>query len=300
MTGAAAEAPPVGIASRFARGSHSTRLVWVYLLLPGLFALSVAFLLPIANLGLQSLHLFTGPGQQAPGLTLANYVEFVSDPFYWELLGWTSALGALVVALSLTMALPVGYVLARSRSRWRGPLLLAVIAPMLVSVVIRNLGWLPILGESGVINTALLALGVVDAPLKLSNNFTGVVIGLVHALLPFMILTLATVIQRIDPAIEEASVSLGANPIETFLRVVVPIARPGIIAGSLVTFTLAISAYTTPAIMGGGRVLVMSTYVQQQIGTLLDYPTGATVSIVLLLWGAALSVLALRVGKAEV
>lgn len=294
-----AEAATVQSVGAARRGRRDARLGWLYLLLPGLAVLCLAFLLPIANLGLKSLHLFAGPGREQPGLTLENYATFLSDPFYWQLLGWTSVLGALVVTGALCLAVPMAYFLARTRSRWRGPLLLVVIAPMLISVVIRNLGWIPILGEGGAINSTLLGLGLITAPLKLSNGFTGVMIGLVHALLPFMILTLTTVFQRIDPALEEASINLGASPIATFWRIVLPIARPGIIAGSLVIFTLAISAYTTPAIMGGGGVIVMSTYVQQQIGTLVDYPTGATVSMILLLWGAALSVAALRLGKAE-
>jgi putative spermidine/putrescine transport system permease protein len=234
-----------------------------------------------------------------PGLTLANYAAFITDPFYWSLLGWTSLLGLFVVGCALALAMPVAYFLARTRTRWRAALLLLVIAPMLVSVVIRNLGWIPVLSEGGVVNSLLLALGVVSAPLRLFNNFLGVMIGLVHAFLPFLILTLTTVIQRIDPQIEEASINLGAGPLGTFWRVVLPLARPGIIAGSLIVFTLAVSAYTTPAVMGGGQVIVMSTYVQQEIGTLLDYATGATVAVVLLAWGAVLSVLALKLGKAS-
>jgi len=284
---------------RPALARRSARAAWAYLILPALGVLLVAFLLPIVNLALKSLHLFAGPGREAPALTLANYVTFVSDPFYWSLLGWTSLLGAFVVGCSLCLAFPVAYVLARTRTRWRPALLLLVIAPMLVSVVIRNLGWIPILGQSGLINSLLTAIGVIDSPLKLFNNFIGVVIGLIHAFLPFLILTLTTVIQRIDPQIEEASINLGAGPIETFWRVVLPLARPGIIAASLIVFTLAVSAYTTPTVMGGGRVIVMSTYVQQQIGTLLDYASGATVAVVLLVWGGALSVLALRFGKSE-
>ncbi len=272
---------------------------WGFLLLPALAVLAAAFLMPLANLGMKSLHLFAGPGREQPGLTLENYIAFLEDPFNWGLLGWTSLLGLLVVGISLVLGLPVAYFLARTKTRWRPVLFLLVIAPMLVSVVIRNLGWIPILSESGVVNSLLIALGLVSQPLKLFNNLAGVVIGLVHAFLPFLILTLATVIQRIDPQIEEASINLGAGPFETFCRVVLPLTRPGLIAGSLIVFTLAVSAYTTPAVMGGGRVLVMSTYVQQQIGTLLDYATGATVAIVLLVWGAFLSILALRFSKAE-
>jgi putative spermidine/putrescine transport system permease protein len=107
------------------------------------------------------------------------------------------------------------------------------------------------------------------------------------------------VIQRIPPELEEASISLGVKPLGTFWRIVLPLARPGIIAGSLLVFTLTISAYTTPAVMGGGRVIVVSTYIQQQVSTLLNYPNGATVSMVLLALVVLLSIASLRLGKTE-
>jgi putative spermidine/putrescine transport system permease protein len=146
----------------------------------------------------------------------------------------------------------------------------------------------------------LLELGVVSSPLRLINNFTGVVIGLVHALLPFMILTLTTVIQRIDADLEEAAASLGAGPWRVFWRVLLPLSLPGVVSGSLIVFTMAISAYTTPAILGGNRVLVMATYIAQQFRTVLNYPAGGTAAAILLVFAAVLTVLALRVRTEEV
>jgi putative spermidine/putrescine transport system permease protein len=270
---------------------------WGWLLVPALLMLVLVFLLPTIMLAARSLHASMGPGQESAQLQLTNYTAFLSDPFYWHLLGNTSLLGALVSGVSLALALPLSYFLARTRSRWRSPLLLIVIAPMLVSVVIRNLGWLTILGNQGLINWLLIHSGATQAPVPLINNLTGVVIGLVHALLPFMILTLTTVLQRIDPALEEASISLGVPPLMTFWRVVVPLALPGIVAGCLLVFGLTISAYTTPALMGGGRIVVMATYIQQQISTLLDYARGATASVILVVWVCALSIISMRLGK---
>jgi putative spermidine/putrescine transport system permease protein len=272
---------------------------WSWGLLPAGIVLLVAFLLPLANLALRSLHLSAGPGEEAPGLTLANYQDFVSDPFYWQLLLWTSALGALVVGVSLILAVPTAYFLARSHSRARHLLFFAVVAPLLISVVIRNLGWIPVLGENGLVNWLLMRCGLIASPLHLVNNLFGVTVGLVHALVPFLIMTLTTVIQRIGPELEEASLSLGAGPVRTFLRVLFPLMRPGLIGGSLVIFTLAISAYTTPALMGGGRVLVLATYIQQEIATLLDYAKGAAVAIILMAWSFALSVGAMKLGRME-
>jgi putative spermidine/putrescine transport system permease protein len=137
---------------------------------------------------------------------------------------------------------------------------------------------------------------LISQPLALISNLTGVVIGLVHALLPFMILTLTTVIQRIEPELEEAAASLGAGPLRTFVHVLLPLSLPGIIGGSLLVFTMAIAAYTTPVIMGGNRVLVMATFIGQQFRTVLDYPLGATSAAVLMVLAGLLSVIALRLG----
>jgi putative spermidine/putrescine transport system permease protein len=174
-----------------------------------------------------------------------------------------------------------------------------VIAPLLVSAVVRNLGWFPLLSDSGLVNWLLMSLGLINSPLKFINNFTGVIIGLVHALLPIMILTLTTVIQRIDLDLEEAAANLGAGPLLVFWRVLLPLSLPGVVSGSLLVFSMAVSAYTTPAILGGNRVLVMATYIAQQFRAVLDYPAGSTAAAVLLLFTVLLTILALRIRTKE-
>ena len=278
-------------------GRMTPRTAYFAILLPALAVLCAVFVLPMVDLGVMSLHPYAGPGAIGTAFSVGNYVSFFSQSLYWQLLGWTAVLGLIVVVCSLVLALPLSYFIARTKSRWKQFFLMLIIAPMLVSVVIRNLGWLPILGQDGMINWVWRGLG--QEPLHLLDNYAGVVIGLIHALLPFMVLTLIAVIQRIAPELEEASISLGVGPLKTFVRIVLPLAAPGIVAGSLIVFTLTISAYTTPAIMGGGRVVVVSTYIQQQVSSLLDYPNGATVSIVLLALVAVLSVVSLRLGKTE-
>lgn len=270
------------------------RFGWGSLLLPALVVLVVVFIFPIAELAKNSFHRNAGLGMVDPAWTLENYVKFLSDPFYYGILIETFGLGLVVVSISMVMGYPVAYFLARTQSRWRSALIFLVVSPLLISVVIRNLGWLPILGSSGLVNWLLMSLGLVSEPLRLINNYTGVVIGLVHALSPFMILSLMTVIQRIEPEIEEASINLGASPFETFWRVVFPLSRPGLLAGFLLVFTVVLSAFTTPGMMGGNRVLVMSTYIAQQIRTALDYPFGAMASMVLMVVTGALTVIALK------
>jgi putative spermidine/putrescine transport system permease protein len=268
---------------------------WRLLLLPTVILVGLIFMLPIADLIQVSFHQMSGPGQIDSQITIANYQSFITDPFFLAILLRTCVMGLLVVACCLVIGFPVAYYLARTGSRWRGTALFLVISPLLVSAVVRNIGWYPLLSESGLVNAILLKLGAVRAPLQLINNFTGVVIGLVHALLPFMILTLTTVIQRIERDLEEAAANLGAGPIRIFCHVLLPLSLPGVVSGSLLVFTMSISAYTTPAILGGNRVLVMATYIAQQFRTVLDYPAGATASALLLVFAIALTMLASRV-----
>ncbi len=267
---------------------------WGGLIVPAVLLLILVFVLPIGQLALNSFHRNAGMGVVDPDWTLVNYIKFLSDPFYYGILLDTLLLGVVVVSICLVIGFPVAYFLARTRSRWRGTLIFVVVSPLLISVVIRNVGWLPILSSSGVINWLLLNLHIVSEPVRMISNFTGVVIGLVHALSPFMILSLMTVIQRIEPEIEEASINLGASPLETFWRIVVPLSRPGVLAGYLLVFTVVLSAFTTPGMMGGNRVLVMSTYISQQIRTVLNYPFGAMASVVLMLVTTVITVIALR------
>jgi len=267
---------------------------WLWPLVPALVLVALIFIAPLCSLLLASFHEMSGPGQIGGEFTLANYLSFISDPFFLDILRRTCWLGLLVVACCLVTGFPVAYAIARTRSKWRGLALFLVIAPLLVSAIVRNIGWYPLLSQSGLVNWLLLRLGVVSAPVTLINNFTGVVIGLTHALLPFMILTLTTVIQRIDRELEEAAANLGAGPFAVFWRVLLPLSLPGVVSGSLIVFTMAISAYTTPAILGGNRVLVMATYIAQQFRTVLDYPAGGTAAAILLLATGALTLFALR------
>ncbi|MFT4268432.1 MAG: ABC transporter permease [Xenophilus sp.] len=269
------------------------------LLAPALALLLVVFVAPLLALAVNSLHPGASMGRVGPEWTLANYLRFFSDRFFLEMLLDTLLVGLAVVAISIPISFPVAYFLARTHSRWRGVLSFAVLAPLLISVVVRNLGWLPILGDSGFINWLLSITGATAQPVKLIYNLTGVLIGLVHALCPFMIMSLTTVIRKIGPELEEASTSLGANPFQTFFQVILPLSRPGLLAGSLLVFTLSISAYITPAVMGGKRVLVMAVFIEQQIRTVLNYPFGATASVLLLLATACATWLALKAGKEQ-
>ena len=273
---------------------------WGVFLLPALAALSFVFIAPICILIVLSFYQMNGPAVVGDEASLKNYVQFFSDPFYLRILWNTFVLGGLVVFFCLIVGYPVSYFLARSNSRWRGFLLFLVVSPLLVSAVVRNIGWFPILSNSGLVNWLLLESSIISKPIPLISNFTGVIIGLVHALLPFMILTLTTVIQRIEPELEDAAASLGAGPFTVFTQVLLPLSIPGAIGGSLLVFTMAIAAFTTPVIMGGNRVLVMATYIGQQFRTVLDYAIGATAAAILLVLVGLLTVVASKLGARKV
>jgi putative spermidine/putrescine transport system permease protein len=270
------------------------RICWTCLALPGALVLIACFLAPMALLAVQSFGRDGKNGAVAYGFGLANYASALTDSFYLKVLLETMALGVLVGALCVVLAYPVAYFLARTRSRWRGTLAFLAVMPLFISGVIRNVGWIPILGENGAVNVVLLKLHLIARPLPMINNFTGVVIGLVHALLPIMILMLMTVIQRVGMELEESALNLGASRWQLFCRVILPLTRRGVAAGFLLVFTLAVSSYTTPAIMGGGRVLVMSTMIAQQISFVLHYAFGSALTIVLFVAVVGLTMLSSR------
>ena len=270
---------------------------WIWLALPAFALLAFVFFIPVALLASYSARPNGGYGTVGPGLTADNYIRFLSDPFYLGIIFDTLLMGILVVSICLLLAYPVAYLLARTHSRWRGMMIFMIMAPLLIATVIRNLGWFPILADSGLINWLLLSAGVIRAPLRLVNNYVGVIIALVHTFLPFMILALVTIIQKIGTDLEEAAQNLGASPWRTFFRVVLPLSRPGLLAGYLIVFTSVISAFTTPAMMGGKRVIVMATFVEQQIRSVLNYPFGATAAVILGVIGCALTVVSIRSGQ---
>ena len=281
--------------SSIKRDKKVSKRDWGLWLAPALLVLGLIFVVPLLQLIVLSFHTMSGPAQVGPGFTFANFRSFLGDPFFLRIVVNTAFLGLVVTLGSLAIAFPLAYFLARTHSRWRGILLFLVIAPLLISAVVRNIGWFPILGENGLVNRVLMTLGLIRSPLELIGNYTGVTIGLTHALCPFMILMIMAVIQRVEPELEEAAANLGAGPLETFFRVLLPLTAPGVLAGSLLVFTMTISAYTTPVILGGGKVLVMATYIAQQFQTVLDYGMGACAAAVLMIVAAAITTVALRI-----
>jgi putative spermidine/putrescine transport system permease protein len=248
----------------------------------GLFFV-IVFLLPLGTMALFSV--LTGNPLQRPNVTFTarNYLRIAEDSLYVEALVSTLKLGFVVTLLALFMGYPIAHWLARMRSRLGYALLLmAVIAPMLTGIVVRTFAWMTILSDRGVINATLLGAGLITAPLPLMYNEFGTTVALVHIYVPFMVLTLAGVIGRIDIRLEEAARSLGAGTLRTFLEVTLPLSVPGILAGSLLVFALAISAYVTPYLMGGQQVLTLPMLIYQQVAATFNAAFAGALGVLLL------------------
>jgi len=224
-----------------------------------------------------SLHRQTG----TDGLTLDNYARVLTDGFYLGSLWTTVWLSLVATLLALLAGFPTAYILARTRSAWISALIVLLLVSSFVTIVIKVLGLSLVLGRQGVVNELLLALALIDQPLILLNNNIGVVIGLVQYTLPFLVMLLFSVIQTIPGSLEEAAELHGATRLSMFRRVVLPLAMPGLIAGSLIVFNLNMGAFTSAVLLGGGRVLTLPVVIQRKILLDVDYPIAATLATLL-------------------
>lgn len=253
-------------------------------------------MLPLAVLLAQSF--VAGQGREGfPALTIEHYQRFLGDPFNLRTLWQTVRLGLEVSACSLLLGYPLAYLYTRAGPHTQKLLLFCVISPLLTSAVVRSFAWVVILARRGLVNSALLGIGLVDRPVELLYTHYGVVIALTQIQLPLMVLPLIGVLEQIDPALEQAARSLGATRWSIFREVTVPLSVPGIVAGSLLVFANAISAFITQSLVGGGRLLYMPTYVYQQAVVLLNWSFAATVSTVLLLTALAVVWAGERLGR---
>lgn len=261
-----------------------------WLLLPGMLLLVFGLLLPVGQVLWMSLNP-AEPGVMTPGtdFTGSNYARFFGSDFYLGVLFKTFWLSALTTAITAVLGMMLALSVWRARPAWRGLLLVIILAPLLVSIVARTYGWVVLLGDKGAVNSLLMALGWIDEPVKIMYTAPAVLIGLVHVFLPFMVLSLLGALERIDASLGEAASTLGASRLATFRHVVLPLAVPGLASGSIIVFSLAMSSYVTPALMGGSRSGMLTTYIYQQFSVTMNWHFGATLVGVLL--GATLLVL---------
>jgi putative spermidine/putrescine transport system permease protein len=251
------------------------------LLAPALALLLVAFVVPVGMMAPASVRPYVPLVGITRGFTAQHYVKLLTDLYYLEIIGRTLALGLTVTLLTLVVGYPVALFLARSRSGWRPWLTILVVFPLLLNLVVRTFGWIALLAQNGLVNQALGALGLVHAPVKLLFNFTGLLIGMTHIFLPFMVLVLIGAIQNIPVDVEDAARVLGASWGATFVRVTLPLSAPGILSGSILVFVLSISALVTPRLLGGPTYQVMSTLIYDEFLQRLNWPAGSAQALLL-------------------
>ena len=260
---------PSSLLSAAALVGPATAFVTVGLLLPLLILLRYSF----NKLGPRRVMIET--------FSPDNYVKFFADPYYTGVLWTTLRVAALCTLVCLVMALPLAYVLARAQSRFKNVLIMLVVLPLFIGNAVRAAGWMTVFGAKGFLNVTLMQLGVITEPLQLMYTEGAVVVGIIAVNLPYMVLTLQSVIEGINRNVEEAAFSLGAGPVTMFRRVLLPLSLPGILAGTILTFILGMNAYATPVLLGGPKFKMMGPLIYGQF-QLNNWPFGASVAFILM------------------
>ncbi|MGF3057415.1 ABC transporter permease [Microbacterium sp. YY-01] len=280
-----------------ARKRHDSRIRWA-LLAPGILGLIVSFVFPLLFMARMSFNIGEPNGVVHETFTFETYMRSLSDPYYWKVTVDTFWMGLATGVLCVLVSYPIALFLARTESKWKGVLIALAIAPLLTSAVVRTFGWMVILGNQGLINTTLMEWGLIDTPIVLANNMTGVIIGLVEIFMPYAILAMMSGFGRINTQLEEAAGSLGASKTKVFTRITLPLSLPGVLTGFLLVFVLSISTFITPRLLGGGVVQVLATEIYDQTTGLLNWPFAAALSMILLvLFGVVIALYSAIVRK---
>lgn len=256
------------------RQLYQTRTI-LLLITPALIFLTLFFLLPLGLILLDSV-------RDASGWTLQRYGEVLAQEQIRNVYFRTLQLGLIVTILAALMGYPAAYLIARLPANRRALVMSLVILPLLTNPVARTYAWLVILGRNGFFNQMMMALGFITEPIRIIYTENAIVIGLLQLFLPLMLLTLVSAMENIPSEVEEAARSLGADGWQTFLRVILPLSADGLVLGGTLVFTGSITAYVTPAILGGTRVLMLATLLQQRAIVLLDW-NGATIIAVIMI-----------------
>lgn len=218
----------------------------------------------------------------SPGFTLQHYAKLFGEPAYFRAFRNTAEISVGVTLVSLVLGYPLAYLMTAVSPRVRALLVVLVLVPFWTSVLVRTFAWMIILGRRGLINQVLTHWGLIDRPLALIYNMLGVQIGMVHVLLPFMVFPLLNVMTRIDASLVTAARSLGASPRQAFLRIFLPLSLPGVSAGCVLVFLLAVGFYITPALLGGEGQVTFTTLIELVVRDLLDWNFGASLGVFLL------------------
>jgi putative spermidine/putrescine transport system permease protein len=250
---------------------------------PATLYVGIGLLVPLAILFRYSLNQFVPGRFMVDALTIENYVKFFTDIYYTAVFTRTIRVALITTAICLLMGFPLAYVLARTQTRYKNLLIMLVVLPLFVGNAVRAAGWMVAFGSKGVLNASLMGLGALSQPLEIMFTETAVIIGITAVNLPFMVLTLQSVIEGIDRSLEDAAFNLGATPLRMARRVLLPLAMPGILAGTLLTFILAMNAYATPVLLGGPRFQMMGPLVYNQFVQQNNWPFGGAVAFILMI-----------------
>lgn len=247
---------------------------YALLLVPvGLFLL-LFFVVPIAEILFRSVY--------SDGFTLANYKELFANTVYIRVIGLTFKMVTVVTLICLFLGYPVALVIAGLRERVARIVRVFVLVPLLTSVIVRTYAWMVLLGTHGIVNDALMALGITSEPVKLLYTFASVVIGMIYVMLPFAILTLESVMRNIDPSLMRASHNLGASRLQAFWRVFLPLSLPGVVGGMLLVFIMSLGYYITPALLGGPRDVVIAMLIARQVEFSMNWAFASSLAVMLL------------------
>jgi putative spermidine/putrescine transport system permease protein len=248
---------------------------------PAFILFAVLVLTPLAMTVVLTFYRFDPASGPIAAFQFGNYVEVLTDSYYQAIFARTFGIAILTTLLCVAIGAPEAYVLYRMRDPWRSMFLLVILAPLLVSVVVRAFGWSMLLNTGGIVNQFFGLFGL--GPYKLEYTTFAIVIALVHVMLPFMVIPVWTSLQKLDPQVENAALSLMASPATTLRRIVLPQIAPGILSGSLMVFGLSASAFAIPGLLGGRRLKVAATAVYDEFLGSLNWPLGATIAILLLI-----------------
>lgn len=265
------------------------------LVAPAAIFLLAFFIVPIAQMINYSVTARMEQGVAVPGLTTENYARLFRSDLYWIVLARTLRIAVITCVTCIPLAYPLAYVMARGSAFWSRLVMFTVISPLLVLVVVRAYGWKLILAKQGFLSWLLQNLGIARAPSALLYTEWAVVIASAHVFLPFLVLPLAGAIGKINLAVEDAARTLGADWRAVFWRVTLPLSLPGLAVGVTLVFSLTAASYVTPQILGGNFAAMLGTLVQQQILSVNDWPFGAALATVLLVFTLLVNLVMLRI-----
>ncbi len=263
-------------------GLVRTRLEATALMLPIYIYYSIFLVLPYMLMFYLSIQRYDPVELYSNDIDFSNYVDVVTDPFYLGLFARTIGISLFVTVVTVIMGYPLAISITSARGKLKAFMMILVLSPLLVNLVVRSYAWLVLLGDNGVINSAVMALGLTDEPLAINRNWISVSLGLIHISLPLMVLSLVAIMERFDKSVFEAARSLGAGEWRILTRLHMPLALPGIAAGSLLVFCTVISTFVTPQLLGGHRFSTISTVIYQKFTFSLNWPLGATLAFLLL------------------